>query len=77
MSEKILEIANSMDWWSRDVNNEDIIEFAKLIIEKCSSLCEAVAVMAVITNEGETARKCEATAFNCSKMIKQSFGVEE
>lgn len=52
-------------------------QFAKLLVQKCVKICELVANMAVIANEGEMARKCEATANSCAKMIKQTFGVEE
>lgn len=52
-------------------------KFAELIINDCISQCKVVGQMALITNDGEMARKTEATAISCTMMIKEHFGVKE
>jgi hypothetical protein len=52
-------------------------KFAELIVRECIAQCEFVANMATLTNNGEMARKTQATAESCAKMIKKHFGVEE
>ena len=51
-------------------------KFAELLIKECFSICQTIGEQAELTNSGEMARKTKATAENCAKMIKLSFGVE-
>jgi hypothetical protein len=60
-----------------DAGELDAEKFAELIVRECIAQCEFVANMATLTNNGEMARKTQATAESCAKMIKKHFGVEE
>ena len=46
-------------------------KFAELIVKECAELCEGEAIFA-----GSNGRK-DASASNCSTIIKEHFGVEE
>jgi DNA replication initiation complex subunit (GINS family) len=66
--------------WPRAMSAEECEaaykKFAELIVRECFSICQTIGEQAELTNSGETARKTKATAENCAKMIKLSFGVE-
>ncbi len=53
------------------ITEEQILKFAELIVRECAELCEGEAIFA-----GSNGRK-DASASNCSTIIRKHFGVEE
>jgi hypothetical protein len=50
---------------------DEIEKFAELVVKECAELCEGEAIFA-----GSNGRK-DASASNCSTIIRKHFGVEE
>ena len=83
MNERIKELAAQVEKYISTTNFEGMPEdemtydeifqkkFAELIVRECAELCEGEAIFA-----GSNGRK-DASASNCSTIIRKHFGVEE
>jgi hypothetical protein len=84
MNEQIWKLAEQIVCFEQDMDgsmepNEDgqwirvdeLEKFAELIVKECAELCEGEAIFA-----GSNGRK-DASASNCSTIIRKHFGVEE
>jgi len=81
MDKRIEELANQCTEYVEGTLDGDIVvfnhkKFAKLIAQECMNLCDTVANVAEVTNNGEMARKTKATAVGCRDMIKQCFEIK-
>jgi hypothetical protein len=78
MNERIIELAEQASHQSPDgyavtipYSKDFAKKFAELIVRECAELCEGEAIFA-----GSNGRK-DASASNCSTIIRKHFGVEE
>jgi len=77
MDSKMNELLKDLEKRSVFFNEEDSVfefdreKFAELIVRECAELCEGEAIFA-----GSNGRK-DASASNCSTIIRKHFGVEE
>ena len=58
-------------FYADDFIEDELKKFAELIVKECAELCEGEAIFA-----GSNGRK-DASASNCSTIIRKHFGVEE